>query len=253
MLFIFPLLGIFVSRRSSLQTNLWLALVILLLGAALYFTLTRSWAYSAVSAATAMAFLLRGHLQKEFLLLLAIGAMAFWYFAASSPTRYTADLSSDDSAAARPILWSAALDIALDNPLFGIGHEEFTTISPSYASMSSGAVRNSESVLGRYNPHNDYLNVWVSYGTAALVLYCVLIILIWRNFLHATRRCFDPLLRGIALGSLGALMAFAVNSFFHNLFTTTLTFWVLAGLSLALTKLASAEEAEQDRKEAIAT
>ena len=51
-------------------------------------------------------------------------------------------------------------------------------------------------------------------------------------------------MKGIALGCFGALIAFAVNSSFHNLFTSALTFWILAGTSLALTKLAEREPAE---------
>jgi hypothetical protein len=37
------------------------------------------------------------------------------------------------------------------------------------------------------------------------------------------------------------VLAFGANSFFHNLFDSTLTIWLMAGLSLAFTKIVIAE------------
>ena len=62
------------------------------------------------------------------------------------------------------------------------------------------------------------------------------------NFVRAAYGFSEPLLKGIALGSLGALVAYAVNSFFHNFFDSTLTLWLLIGLSLALVKLSHTSE-----------
>jgi hypothetical protein len=58
-----------------------------------------------------------------------------------------------------------------------------------------------------------------------------------KNYVEAFSQTSEPLLKGFALGGLGAVLAFGVNSFFHNLFDSTLLIWLLAGLSLALTKL----------------
>jgi hypothetical protein len=46
-------------------------------------------------------------------------------------------------------------------------------------------------------------------------------------------------MKGLALGSAGALLAFAVNSSFHNLLDSTLTLWLLAGFSAALANIAA--------------
>ncbi len=76
------------------------------------------------------------------------------------------------------------------------------------------------------------------------MLYALMMWFTARNFLHALGRFRDPLMKGIALGCFGALVAFAVNSSFHNLFTSALSFWILAGAALAHTKLAEREPAD---------
>jgi O-antigen ligase len=121
-----------------------------------------------------------------------------------------------------------------------VGHNRFLELSPEYASKIDPSLlerQGAGSALGRYQPHNDYLNVWLSFGTGALVLYLALFVLSIKNYLEVFFKTSEPLLKGLALGGLGALLAFGVNSGFHNLFDSTLTVWLLAGLSLVLTKL----------------
>jgi O-antigen ligase len=105
--------------------------------------------------------------------------------------------------------------------------------------------QNAGDALGRFEPHNDYLNIWLSFGTLALATYLLMMWCTLSNFRDAFNQLSDPLLRGIALGSLGALIAFGINSFFHNFFDSVLTLWILAGLSVALMTLAAKETAPQ--------
>lgn len=240
----FPLIGILLTRGVPKPGGRYLVAVLVLLGTALYFTLTRSWAYSAVAAIAVMALALGGRLRKELLILLLVGGLAFWYLADLSGSRYSVG-TDNDTAAARTVLWSAGLNIALDHPFLGIGYSQFRQVSSEYADTIDPALRKhlgAGAALGRDNPHNDYLYVWLSSGIAALAMYGLMLIHSGANFLGAARRLQDPLLKGIAIGGLGALVAFAVNSFFQNLFQSTLTLWLLAGLSLALAKLAQAPE-----------
>jgi hypothetical protein len=44
---------------------------------------------------------------------------------------------------------------------------------------------------------------------------------------------------------MGAVIAFETNSFFHNFFDSTLTLWLLAGLSLAVVKLVNLQKREE--------
>ena len=68
-----------------------------------------------------------------------------------------------------------------------------------------------------------------------------------KNYVEAFFRTNEPLLKGLALGGLGAVLAFGVNSFFHNLFDSTLMIWLLAGLSLAISKVVLAKSPRRRR------
>ena len=109
---------------------------------------------------------------------------------------------------------------------------EFLELSPEYASSISRSVRENQDAvgaLGNTQPHNDFLNVWLSFGTMAFAVFVALFVLIGRAFLEGIRRTPDPVLKGIGAGGLGALVAFAANSAFHNFFDSTLTLWLRGG------------------------
>jgi O-antigen ligase len=162
-----------------------------------------------------------------------------WYWSDMKANRYTAT-NDDGSAAARPVLWSLGLNIAYDHPWLGVGHDEFLKLSPEYENTVSQNLlnkQNAKDVVGKYAPHNDLINVWLSWGFIAVILYVLFGLAIGKNFYDAFTRAADPLLRGLALGGLAALVGYEINSQFHNLLDSTLTLWILGGLSLALIKL----------------
>lgn len=246
LLLLFPAAGLLLMSGISKQLKVVLLLSAATMVTALFFTETRSWVFSTAAATVAMALVLRGRAGLQVIFVLIVLAGGFWFWADASGSRYSLGPETDTSAAARPVLWSAGLQMALDNPLVGVGVDQFKEQASQYArSIDSGVLDSYEVgyVLGSLSPHNDYLNVWLSFGIAGLALYGILIVFTAANFVSVARSAHDPLLRGIAVGCLGALAAFAVNSFFHNLLTSAVTFWVLAGFSLALTKVASSSEA----------
>ncbi len=251
MLLLFPVIGVLLMRGVSSRTSgILLLAAVLAMGGALFFTETRSWVFSAAAALVVMAVLLRSRTGGELILLMLLVAGGFLFWADQSGSRYTSGPDSDGSAAARPVLWTAALNMAMDHPVLGVGYDQFKELSPGYANNIDQAVldrQNAGTILGRASPHNDFLGVWVSFGTGGLLLYLLMMWFTARNLLHALGRFRDPLMKGIALGCFGALIAFAVNSSFHNLFTSALTFWILAGTSLALTKLAEREPADDPK------
>jgi O-antigen ligase len=242
----FPIIGVLLTRAVNERTARCLAVVLLTFSIALLFTETRSWVTSAAPAVAAMAFALRGRAGKELVILLLIAALGFWYWADLAGSRYALGPESDSSAATRPVLWNAAFNIALDHPILGIGHgEAFQELSPEYAGTIDPALlarQNAGDALGQFAPHNDFLTVWVSFGTVALLFYLLLLGYLWNNFWSASRRLRDPMLRGIALGGLGALVAYVANSLFHNLLDSTLTLWLLAGLSVGMVRFADQQE-----------
>jgi O-antigen ligase len=213
---------------------------LLLMAAASYFTFTRSWAIAMVPALGVMALLYRGQYSKEFWIIIVVIGAGLWYWSDMQSSRYTQDTTTDSSAAARPVLWTVGLNIAADHPWLGVGHESFKELSPQYANTVDKTLlerADAKHLLGAYTPHNDPLNIWLSWGFFALFVYAALTIVIGKNFFVTFGTTPDPLLKGLALGGLAALIGFQVNSFFHNFLDSTLTFWVLAGFSLVLLKL----------------
>jgi O-antigen ligase len=234
-------LGAVLVAPFSTNTKRMLALGLLLMAAASYFTYTRSWAIAMLPALATLALLYRGRYKREFFVLILVMAAGVWYWSDMQSTRYTLTASEDSSAAARPVLWNVGLNIAFDNAWTGVGHDSFLELSPEYVETVDDDLlsqQGARDVIGKYTPHNDLLNIWLSWGFFVLFIYAVFSIVIGKNFYETWRSAKDPLLRGLALGGLGALIGFQTNSLFHNFFDSTLTLWILAGISLALLKLA---------------
>jgi putative inorganic carbon (HCO3(-)) transporter len=246
------LLGVVLLGDLEPRVRLLFTAILMAIVAALFFSYTRSWVYSAALGLLAMALIYRGRYSREFVLLMILVGGGFFYWSDAQSNRYTLSTSDDPSAATRPVLWETGLNIALDNPILGVGHNKFKVLSPWYAVEIDRSLlerQNAVSAIGQYEPHNDYLNIWLSFGTGALALYLWLFVLTIKNYVETFFRTSEPLLKGLALGGVGAVLAFGANSFFHNLFDSTLMIWLLAGLSLALSKVVLAESSRRRSEE----
>jgi len=233
-------LGALLVAPFQTNTKRFLAAGFLLMAATSYFTFTRSWAIAMVPALGSMALLYRGQYKREFWMLIVVMGAGLWYWSDMQSSRYTQDTTTDSSAAARPVLWTVGLNIAYDHPWLGVGHDAFLELSPEYASTVDDTLlerADAKNLLGKYTPHNDLLNIWLSWGFFALLIYAALTLAICRNFFVTFNTAADPLLQGLALGGLAAMIGFQANSLFHNFLDSTLTFWILAGFSLVLLKL----------------
>ena len=244
LLLILPLAGVVLISKQRLGVRLALLLVLFFLVMAVYYSYTRSWTYAAAAGTVPFLILYRGHYLKHLWFGLLIGVVVFFMWTGYQGNRYTLGANEDSSASGRYVLWEIGLRVALDNPVLGVGHNVFTTVAPEYADqidIETLERQNAADVIGVYEPHNDFLNVWLSFGSVALLLYIALFYASGRNFIIAFNASGSPLIKGLALGSAGALIAYAVNSSFHNLLDSTLTLWLLAGLSTALASIATTE------------
>lgn len=158
--------------------------------------------------------------------------------------RYYETAADDRSAASHQALWDVGFAVALDNSLLGIGHEHFEAVSAGYASNveADPDTANGSIAIGNEQPHNDFLSVWISWGIAALLAFLALFLGIIRNLLVAMRSR-DPLIRGVAIGCIGGVTAYAVGSLYHNYMDSSTFLWVYAGLSVALARMATARAA----------
>lgn len=105
--------------------------------------------------------------------------------------------------------WQAALDMLSDHPLLGVGVGNYVPVYPAYA------LPGWQEPLG--HAHNYYLHVAAEIGLLGLSAYLLFVL---ASFWHVWRVLggVSGHWRGMALGILGVLGAFAVHSFFDNLF-----------------------------------
>ncbi|MBI4303185.1 MAG: O-antigen ligase family protein [Chloroflexi bacterium] len=255
--------SIWLARGVTSGRRKLLFLFMLLMVPALYFTYTRSALFALGLGLIALVLFLKTKVRGEIIvavLLLAVtivettGLMGGLQFGGRSES------GQKGSALSRPILWQAGIAMAIDNPILGIGGNQFLAISPQYARAVDSSLMEWEEdrywayrTLGNQQPHNDFLNVWVSYGTLALVVYLWLYFVIVRNFVKSHRMARDRLIKGFALGMAAALVTYGVNAFYHNMMNTLPLLWVIAGFSLATYKLAAQEKTQRQTNLAVAS
>jgi O-antigen ligase len=250
------LLAMYLLKGTSRSTYWLLALAALAMGAALYFTYTRSAILAVLLGVIGVGLLLKTRIRAEYVvcgfLLLTLfisvfGVLDSQYLGGRSQS------SQEESSISRMVLWQAGLGIATSNPILGIGAGRFTEYAPDYqASVDPGLLSwEAEqywgySTLGSEAVHNDFLNVWVSYGTLALIAYIWLLIALSRALAMSFLVTDSRFLKAVAIGLTAALVAYGVNAFYHNLFATMPLLWILGGFTLAIAKLTLSQKVNGD-------
>jgi O-antigen ligase len=240
------ILSLFITKGvNSNKKSLIISIILMLI--ALYFTYTRSALFALLLGLVSLAIFVRSRVRWE-IFLIPLFILIFFivqtdilgntYFSGRSETNQM------ESSISRSIVWQAGVGIALSNPILGIGADQFVKVSPKYqTSVDQKLIQWEEDrywswrTLGTTEPHNDFLNIWLSYGTIALALYIWLHFAIMRNFFESFRASKRRFIKGISLGLAGALVTYVANSFYHNISNTLPLLWILAGLSLAVLKL----------------
>ena len=213
------------ARRAG-QLVLAAALAICALG--VYMTYNRaSWLAVAVTLVVLLA--LRPRMRRMLLpvlLLAAVLAIVFWQTVVNSPA-VTERLLEDDSVGYRTTVLRLALDMAADNPVFGLGYNNFGSI----ARRNYGW--NPNLLFGIDPPaHNSYTFFLVSGGLVALLPYLAwMALLAWQGF-HRFRSSRSPLERdALAAGAAVFLTYFLASGTFDNLnhLAMNLIFYAIIG------------------------
>ena len=235
-----------IARFKNANTAAFLMAAAAVMALGLYFSYTRTGSLALAAGIIPFVLFMNGKVRTVLLAGAVVAVVAFALVSASEPgNRYF--VSNDGSWLARQVLWQAGIELIQDEPIAGIGFRSFKERSLEVADrVDPGEIGDARKVLGRLPVHNDFLGAWLSFGVIGFVLYCLLFVVGGANFVRVIKRARDPLLRGLAIGSLGALVAYGANSFYHNYFSGTLALPLLIGLSFALLRLTSSDQRESE-------
>ncbi len=159
--------------------------------------------------------------------LLSVGALAFAVWAPLLHDRLEQKNNiSAKNVTARQALWSAALRMAEDRPLTGVGPGRFGIEAPAY-------VRNNPLVLKKPVVHNSYLSMLAETGALGLLAFAGLLGSAWRLIGRARRRAVgedDVDGRRMATAMQASLLVAIVAGVFLSEQLTT-PFWLLGALA----------------------
>jgi O-antigen ligase len=235
-----PMLAFFFLKGVNWRFRKLIIVLVTIMLVALYYTYTRTGIYALAPGLLVMGILMKGKPKKSLLLVLVLVFAAFLIFVNTQGNRYSQWFGEEGSANGRLVLWQTGIKVAVENPILGIGGNNFREASLAYASIINPnlmKLEGTDDVLGVYQPHNDFISAWASYGTMALLAYLWMFISIFRNFLEAYRNSSTRFLKVLSLGCIGSMVAYIVNAATHNLMETSALIWIFAGLSIAVTKL----------------
>ena len=128
----------------------------------------------------------------------------------------------DKSSSSRLVIWRGALEMIMDDPIFGVGYGEFATNLPRYVPE-----------MGPKDAHNTYLLIAAEMGIPALIVFmCIWGIVFIKSF-WLYKKTEDKFFKAFALGMLGGIMGMlATNMFGSRLNASGITsyYWILSGI-----------------------
>ncbi|MEO8285377.1 MAG: O-antigen ligase family protein [Chloroflexota bacterium] len=151
----------------------------------------------------------------------------------------------------RVTIWTSALHMALDHPVFGVGPDQFlnqyqTKYGPCQEidGQITSSDPNAPNECFTAHPHNLFLDYWLSLGIMGLF---VLAWLLWRYYREsidlakwaASKVGADPLARALAIGLIAGMTDFLVHGLVDNsyfLMDLALIFWMSCGMVQLLRK-----------------
>ena len=140
--------------------------------------------------------------------------------------------TQDNTGIARGKIWSAALNILRDNPLTGIGQDQFLYADPKYGVPQLRFFETS-------HPHNWLLDFWLRLGLPGLAwIFAALAYFFWQS-LRLWRNLRGTALGALTLGLIASMVDFAVHGLLDMAYFTmdlALTFWLTFGLMALIKK-----------------
>ena len=172
-------------------------------------------------------------------LLLLLGTAAAWLPRDNLNTAIetVAPFNADGAPARRYTEWQAATAMAQDNPWFGVGIGNYQeNVGRYFGTLPAVAVK------AEADSQCLHLVLASSLGIPALLCFLGLLLSHARSAVKAFFRSTDPARQGLALGALGSIIAFNVNSLFAPLLVRGIGVILVFVLALAAA-VAAAEDA----------
>jgi len=145
----------------------------------------------------------------------------------------TAVTPEPDSNRYRLLAWMASLKMALDNPVLGVGPNNYRFLHPLYASEELWHLQGIFSQVRHVRAHNDYINILCEAGIVGLGMFLCVLGWLALRFYRALRdhsRSWNQQFFLVGLGA-GVVSTMAQSVFDFNLFNPSsgLVFWIVAG------------------------
>lgn len=224
------------SRKLSVQWLISLVAIMLFL-AGVYYSYSRA-AWVAVLFAGATYFAIRMKIMHWVILLFyaVVFALVFWLAKQNTYLSYKPKFEktimhesiedhiiatiqgTDISSAERYYRWIAALRMSTENPVFGVGPNNFYDFYKPYTitSFRTWVSRNPE----RSTTHNYFLFMLVEQGIPALLLYAILIFVLFFYGQKVLYRQNNRFSKAVVMSSLCCIAAVFINNFFSELLET---------------------------------
>jgi O-antigen ligase len=166
---------------------------------------------------------------------------ALWFY--SFPAAWQRLVVSNDGGSGREDLWRAALHLARESPIVGLGLANFQVHKPAVA-LEIGEVQNASAIAEQpLVAHNTYLQLWVDSGVIGLVLFLAIVAFCtWcslragRDFTAAGRRDLAALSRSVAVSVVSMLGSAAFLTMSRDY-----RFWLLLAIGPVLLSLSRVE------------
>src|SRR5207302_54906 len=137
-------------------------------------------------------------------------------------------------------VWTSAVAMTVDHPLFGVGVGNFQNFDPDYGNH------------GINHAHNLFLNIAAERGIPALLAFGFVIFALFRTVASSLRTAQSTMDRAISVGFLATFAGYLVHSMFEVSYydhKVLLLFWLLVGVAASLPRLLlSAEHPIGDRQ-----
>ena len=168
-------------------------------------------------------------------------AAALWFY--SFPAAWQRMLAPSNGGSGREDLWRAALHLALENPIVGLGLANFQVHEPAVA-LKIGEVQNASALAEKpLVAHNTYLQLWTDSGLVGLLLFLAIVVFcVWcslragRDFAVAGRPDLAALSGSVAV----SVVSMLASAFFLSM-SQDYRFWLVLAIGPVLLSLARIE------------